>query len=86
MEQTQFIVGVLMAYVIEFLKKLPWFPLITERATKAAKVLFAAVVAAGSALAISFAYDPGQGQLVVSGLTWSNVGAGLWAFLVSMLS
>ena len=84
--EIQIVVGIVLSFMIQWAKKTPWFPLITERTDKVLKVAFSAVVAAGAALAISFNLDPTLGQLVITGLTWSNVGAGLLAFLKSFLA
>jgi len=88
MDQTtvQVIVGFAASFVLEWLKKAPWFPMLTARADKIIKVGWSALIAAGSALAISFSFDSTLGQLTVTGLTWANFGHGLLAFLVSMLS
>ena len=75
-----------MSFVMQFLKKASWFPLLTERMDTILKVAFSALVAAGSALAISFSFDATLGQLIVTGLTWANVGHGLMVFLTSFLS
>ncbi len=84
--QLQVVIGVVMSYVIQFLKKTPWCPIITERTDKIVQVAFSALVAAGSALAVSFSYDSTLGQLTVTGLTWANMGHGLLNFLVSLIS
>lgn len=84
--QIQIVVGIIASFAIQWLKRSPWFPLLTERTDKILKVAFAAVVATGSALAISFSFDATLGQLVVTGLTWANVGHGAMAFLTSFLS
>lgn len=80
----QFIVGTVAPFVINWLKRMTWFPVISATSLKWVKVIFAAIVAAGSALAVTFAFDPTLGQLTVSGLTWSNVGHGLAAFIFSL--
>jgi hypothetical protein len=84
--ELQVIIGFIMPFVLQMLKRASWFPLLTERTDKIIKIAWSAVVAAGSALAISFAFDPTLGQLTVTGLTWGNLGNGLLAFAVSMIS
>lgn len=84
--ETQIIVGFVAPFLLQFLKKASWFPVLTDRTDKVIKVAWSAVVAAGSALMISFSFDPTLGQLVVTGLTWSNLTNGLMAFLLSMIS
>ena len=84
--QVQVIVGVVMSYVLEFLKRMPWFPLLTEQSTKVVKQFFSILVAAGSALAITFSFDPMLGRLIVDGLTWGNITHGLMAFLWSLVA
>jgi hypothetical protein len=81
---TQIVVGIVFSYGLQWLKKASWFPLLTERSGRYLKVALSAVVAAGSALAISVAWDP-AGVLTISGLTVGNLWAGLQAFLVSFL-
>ena len=84
--EIQVIVGIVMSFVIQMLKKASWWPFLTERTDTILKIAFAALVAAGSALAISFTFDATLGQLTVTGLTWTNVGHGALAFLTSFLS
>ena len=84
--ETQIIVGFIAPFLLQFLKKASWFPLLTDRVDRIVKVGWSAVVAAGSALMISFSFDPTLGQLVVTGLTWSNLTNGVMAFLLSMIA
>jgi hypothetical protein len=84
--EIQIIIGFVAPYLLEWLKKASFFPWLTERSDKAVKVVWSALVAAGSALAVSFSFDPTLGQLTVSGLSWANVGNGLMAFLLSLMA
>ena len=84
--QFQIIIGVLASYGLELLKKMPWFPALTEQSTKIVKQFFSIAVAACSALAITYSFDPTLGRLVIDGLTWSNVGHGLLTFVWSLFA
>ena len=84
--EVQIVVGFLAPFLLQFVKKSSWFPLLTDRTDKIIKMVWSALVAAGSALAITFVFDPTLGQLTVTGLTWSNIGHGMLTFLVSMIS
>jgi hypothetical protein len=84
--QTQIVVAMAMSYLLQWLKKAKWFPLLTERSDKIIKVVWSALVAAGGAVAVTFAFDPTLGQLTVTGLDWTHMWNGLVAFLTSMLS
>jgi len=83
--QVQVVIGVVMSYLLEFLKKVSWFPVLTEQSTKFIKQVFSVLVAAGAALAISFSFDPTLGRLTIDGLTWTNMGHGLITFLLSLI-
>lgn len=84
--QVQVVVGIVASYVMEFLKRQPWFPVLSEHSTDAVKKAFGVLVAAGSALAITFSFDPTLGRLTVDGLTWSNMGHGLLTFFTSLIA
>lgn len=82
--QIQTIVAWVASYLIEFLKHQAWFPVLEANATKFVKIVFSALVAAGSALAITFSFDPTLGRLTIDGLTWTHMMSGLGAFLWSL--
>lgn len=84
--QTQIVVAMAMSYLLQWLKRSKFFPLLTERSDKIIKVVWSALVAAGGAVAVTFAFDPTLGQLTVTGLDWTHLWNGLVAFLTSMLS
>ena len=87
MDQTlvQVVLGYAMTFVLEYLKKASWFPGLSETSLRWVKIAWAWLIAAGSALAVSFTFDPTLGQLTVNGLTWRNVSGGLTAFILSLL-
>lgn len=82
--QTQMVIAMAMAYILQWLKRASWFPALTERSDKIIKVVWAALVAGGGALAVTFAFDPTLGQLTVTGLDWAHLWNGLVAFLTSL--
>jgi len=82
----QAFVGVLAAFILQWLKRQSWFPFLNTWSAKWWKVTVSALVAAASALGITYNYDPTIGRLVVDGLTWASVWNGLLAFGVSFLS
>jgi hypothetical protein len=82
----QMMLGMVVPWVLQLLKKLPWFPLLTEHSERWVKIAWSAIIAAGSAFALSFAYDPTLGRMTIDGLTWANMGNGLLAFLTSMFA
>jgi len=84
--QTQIVIGVLASYVLEMLKRAAWFPTLTENSTKFIKQFFSVVVAACSALAITYSYDPALGRLIIDGLTLSNMGHGVLVFFTSLIA
>ena len=88
MDQTtmQIVLGYVMSFVIEWLKKAAWFPVLTENSLRGIKIGFAWVVAAGSALAVTFSFDSTLGRLTIDGLSWANVKGGLSAFIVSLIA
>ena len=82
----QVVLGALAAYVLQWLKRASWFPLLTENSTKAWKVLLSGIVAAATALSINFDWASATGTLTISGLTWPHIWNGLIAFGLSFLS
>ena len=83
----QSVVGIVAAFILQWLKKASWFPLLTARTDKIIQVVWSAGIAGASALAISISFDPAiPGRVILDGLTWSHVGNGLFLFLWSMLS
>jgi hypothetical protein len=82
----QVVIGYVMTFVLEFLKKASWFPVFTDNAMKGVKIATAWVAAACSALAVTWTYDPTLGQVLITGLSWSNIKGGLTAFVVSLMA
>jgi len=87
MDQTliQVALGYVMAFALEFLKKASWFPALTENSTRIIKIAWAWLIAAGSAFAVTFTFDPTLGKLMVDGLTWANFKGGITAFILSLI-
>jgi hypothetical protein len=88
MDQTlvQVVLGYVMAFVLEKMKKVSWFSVLTENSTHYVKVAWAWIVAAASAIAVAFSFDSTLGRLTIDGLTWANVKGGLAAFVVSLIA
>jgi hypothetical protein len=80
----QVALGYVMSFAIETLKQAAWFPWLTEQSARIVKMVVAWVVAAASACAVTFTYDPTLGNLLVTGLSWANVKGGLTTFVVSL--
>ena len=82
----QVVIGFVMSYVMQWLKKAKWFPFITERSDKIVKVLFSSIVALCTALSIGVNWDATSGVLSFTGLAWVNIWNGLMAFLLSFVT
>jgi hypothetical protein len=82
----QVVLGALAAYLLQWLKKASWFPVLTDQSTKLWKVTCSAIVAAGTALGLSFDFQATQGVLTISGLTAANVWNAVMAFGLSFLA
>jgi hypothetical protein len=82
----QVVIGAFMAYVLQWLKKWPPFPVLTEKANRWVKVIFSGVVAAGTVFALEVDYTAVGGILTVAGLTWDNMWNGLLSFGLSFLT
>ena len=78
--QVQVVLGALFAYLLQWLKGLSWFPLLTEQSTKFVKVMWSVILAVFTALGLSYAYDPTTGVLAIGGLTWAHVWQSLMTF------
>jgi hypothetical protein len=88
MDQTtaQVVIGSLMAYILQWLKQAPWFPILTEQSAKWWKVAVSAVVAALTAAGIDYSWEAASGTLILTGMTFDHVWNALIAFGVSFLS
>ena len=64
-------IGIMIVWLIQWLKRLPWFPWVAER-TAAANRLISAVLALASASLIHYSWDSTEGTLVITGLTLAN--------------
>lgn len=82
----QAILGTLVAFLMQWLKKAAWFPWLTDNTMRYAKVVWSVVLAATSALAIDVIWAADTGTLTITGLTWGNVEHGLVLFLSSLFS
>jgi hypothetical protein len=70
----------LVTYVVEFIKRASWFPWMTAQ-TKTVNRWVSFVLAGALAIGITVDWNSAQGVLVIGGLTWANIGHGLfeWA-------
>jgi hypothetical protein len=82
----QVVVGYVMTWVLELLKKASWFPVLSENSTHVVKVACSWIVAACSALAVTFSFDSTLGRLTIDGLTFANIKGGVTAFIVSLIA
>jgi len=82
----QVVLGAAFAYILQWLKKASWFPVLTEQSSKGWKVTVSAIVAAATAASIDLDWQQAQGVLTISGLTWDHTWNALIAFGVSWLS
>lgn len=83
---TQVVVGVAVTYLLQWLKKATWFPLLSEQSAKIWKVLLSAAIAAASALGIAAQWNGPAGELLITGLTGAAILNALIAFGVSFIS
>lgn len=74
-----FVIGIVVVYVIEAIKRLKMVPWLTQE-TKRLNRVVALVVAAAAAIGIHFSFDETAGVLMVSGLHWSGILHGLYEF------
>src|SRR3990167_847004 len=79
----QVVVGFVMSYVMQWVKRATWFPFVAERSDRVIKVIFSALVALCTALSIGVDWNAAEGILTLSVLTWVNVWNGLMAFGLS---
>lgn len=79
----QVLIGIVATFVLQWLKHQAWFPLLNTWSEKWWKVTVSAIVAFCSALGVSFIFDPTVGTLLVTGLTWTTISYGIWAFVLS---
>lgn len=74
-----FVIGIVVVYLMEMVKRLRVVPWITQETRRLNRVL-ALVVAAAAAIGIHFSFDASAGVLTVSGLTLQGVLHGLYEF------
>ena len=82
----QIVVAYVMSFVLERLKGASWFPWLTDNSLHAIKVAWSWLIAACSAVAVTWSFDPTLGRLTIDGLTAANIKGGLTAFLVSLIA
>lgn len=68
-------------FLLEWLKKQPWFTWLSEESTKRVKTIFAAVFAVASVVGIGYVWNPDAGTLTITGLTLAGLVTGLVTFL-----
>lgn len=83
---SQFTLSAIVVWLLQKLKEAPWFPVWSQKTTLAAQRAVAAIVAAGSAVAVNFTYDAAAGTLLVEGLTLAGVGGAVWAWVQSFVT
>jgi len=83
---SQVLLGVLVAYILQWLKNAPWFPVLTERSTKAWKVTLSCLVAVMSAMGLGYSFDPVAGTILITGVSAASVWNALTVFGISLLS
>lgn len=83
---SQVLLGTLVAYVLQWLKKAPWFPILTERSTAAWKFTLSCLVAVMSAMGLGYTFDPVAGTILITGVSAASLWNAIVAFGVSLLS
>lgn len=83
---SQILLGTLVAYIFQWLKKAPWFPVLTEQSTKLWKFTLSCLVAVMSALGLGYSFDPVAGTILITGVSAASMWNALVAFGVSLLS
>ena len=86
-QQNPMVLGMMAAYVIEWLKRAPWFPLVQENASRLNR-WFSVALAAATSAGLSFDWsgsffstdEHGGGTLVIGGLSVFT----LWNFLAQL--
>lgn len=72
--------GAVIVYFIEYLKRWPFFRMLTPETTTLNRVVSAALAGA-AAIGIGWTYDGATGTLVVTGLTWGTIVAACWEWV-----
>lgn len=80
----QVVAGVIIPFVLQWLKGRSWFPFLNQWSSTGWKVTLSVITAVFTALGLSYAFDPVVGRLVIDGLTFANMGQALLAFLLSI--
>lgn len=79
------VIGFLVSYVLQWFKGSPAFPWLTAQTTRL-NFWLSGFVALLVSIGITFEFAPTEGTLLVSGLTFANVGTHLWAWIQQWLS
>jgi hypothetical protein len=65
-------------FLLEFLKKQPWFTWLTEESTKKVKMAFSVVFGALAVAGIGYSFNADAGALTITGLTFTGIVTALW--------
>ena len=79
----QVIIGMLAPFLLQWLKNAKWFPFLNHWSSTTWKYTVSIIVALGTALGLSWSFDPAIGRLIIDGLTMTNIYHSLLAFALS---
>jgi hypothetical protein len=79
---SQVTLSAVVVVVLQWLKRSPWFPWLTDR-TEKAKHVAAVLGAAATAVGVHYTYDASIGTLTITGVTLAGIGHGAWHWLQS---
>ncbi len=75
---SQIVLGAVFSYLLQILKKVSWFPILTEESAKAVKVFFAALTSVCAVTGLTYVYSPTAHTVLISNFSLALVGHALW--------
>lgn len=82
---SQIAVAAIFSYLLQTLKRVSWFPILTEDSAKAVKVFFAALTSVCAATGLTYVYNPTAHTVLISNFSLVLVGHALWQWVTQFV-
>jgi len=75
---SQIVLGAVFSYLLQMLKKVSWFPILTEESAKAIKIFFASLTSLCAVTGLTYVYNPIAHTVLISNFSLALVGHAVW--------
>lgn len=76
--ESQVVLGAVFSYLLQILKKVSWFPILTAESAKAVKVFFAMLTSLCAVTGLTYVFDPVAHTVLISNFSLALVGHAIW--------